>query len=226
MTVIVIPIYNEVTQLDFTAPHQFLTMVPDVQVIVASVGGAPVTSTGLTFDKLANLEAVERCDVLCVPGGLGCVDAMEDERYMGAVRRLAAKATYQTSVCSGSLILGAAGLLKDRRAASHWAWRDLLSSFGAIPDLGRVVRDGNIITGGGVTAGADFALTLISELRGEDAAQCVQLALEYSPAPPFDAGDADTAPAHIRYMVMAQLGDLMGNARQRVEAIASQSPRA
>jgi len=225
MTTVVIPVYNEVTQLDFTAPHQFLTMIPDITVIVASIGGAPVTSHGLKFDQLADLKAIERCDVLCVPGGLGCLDAMEDDRFMSGVRRLASTATYLTSVCSGSLILGAAGLLKGRRAASHWAWLDRLPTFGAVPEKARVVRDGNIITGGGVTAGADFALTLIAELRGEDAAQCVQLALEYCPAPPFDAGNADTAPTHIRYATIAQMGELMGDARQRLEAIAARRVR-
>jgi cyclohexyl-isocyanide hydratase len=223
MTVVVIPVYNEVTQLDFTAPHQFLTMIPDIKVVVASIGGKPVTSHGLSFDKLSDLEAIDSCDVICVPGGLGCIDAMEDTRFMAGVRRLADKATYVTSVCSGSLILGAAGLLKGRRAASHWAWLDLLPTFGAIPEKARVVRDENVITGGGVTAGADFALTLISELRGQDAAQCVQLALEYSPAPPFDAGNADTAPTHIRYAVMEQISALMGDTRQRVESFATRT---
>jgi transcriptional regulator GlxA family with amidase domain len=219
MTTVVIPVYNEV-HLDFTAPHQFLTMIPDITVIVASIGGAPVTSHGLSFDKLADLEKIERCDVLCVPGGMGCVEAMEDERFLSAVRRLGSTAKYQTSVCSGSLILGAAGVLKGRRAASHWAWRETLSSFGAIPDSSRVVRDGNIITGGGVTAGADFALELISELRGKDAAQSVQLALEYAPAPPFNAGLPETAPPHVRDGVKAQMDALLGDGRRRVEAIA------
>jgi cyclohexyl-isocyanide hydratase len=223
MTTVVIPIYSEVTQLDFTAPHQFLSMVPDIKVIVASVGGRPVTATGLTFDGLADLDTIDECDVLCVPGGLGCVDAMNDERYMAAVRRLAKTAQYQTSVCSGSLILGAAGLLQGKRAASHWAWLDLLPIFGATPEKARVVRDGNIITGGGVTAGADFALTLISELRDEDTAQCVQLALEYAPAPPFAAGNADTAPTHIRYMTISQMGEMMGDTRQRLTDIAQRS---
>ena len=223
MTVVVIPVYDEVTQLDFTAPYQFLTMIPDITVVVASIGGTPVTSSGLSFGKLADLEAIERCEVICVPGGLGCIDAMEDSRFQSAVRRLADTATYVTSVCSGSLILGAAGLLKGRRAASHWAWFDLLPAFGAIPEKARVVRDENIITGGGVTAGADFALTLISELRGADAAQCVQLALEYAPAPPFNAGNADTAPTHIHYMVIGQLAELMKDTRQRIESIASRT---
>jgi hypothetical protein len=126
-------------------------------------------------------------DVLCIPGGLGCIPAIENERFLSAIRRIADKARYVTSVCTGSLILGAAGLLHGRRAACHWAWRDMLTAFGATPDDGRVVRDGNIITGGGVTAGVDFALLLIAELWGTDAAQSVQLLLEYAPAPPFDA---------------------------------------
>jgi len=154
---------------------------------------------------------------------LGCIDVMEDAPFMSAIRRLAKRATYITSVCSGSLILGAAGLLKGRRAGSHWAWRSLLPEFGAIPDSERVVRDGNIITGGGVTAGADFALTLIAELRGEDAAQCVQLALEYCPEPPFNAGNPDYAPTHIRWTVIAQLDALLGNTHQRVKKVARQS---
>ncbi|WP_342628004.1 DJ-1/PfpI family protein [Nguyenibacter vanlangensis] len=220
MTTVVIPVYDEVTQLDFTAPHQFLTLVPDITVIVASIGGAPVKTGGLVFDQLADLDTIEQCDVLLVPGGLGCINAMENPQYLSAVQRLAKTATYITSVCSGSIILGAAGLLTGRRAASHWAWLDLLRAFGAVPEKARVVRDGNLITGGGVTAGADFALTLISELRDEDTAQCVQLALEYDPQPPFDAGNADTAPTHIRYMTIDQMGKLMGDARQRVEAFA------
>jgi len=224
MTTVVIPVYNEVTQLDFTAPHQFLSMAPDVKVIVASVGGAPVSSQGLFFDKLADLASIEGCDVVCVPGGLGCIAAMEDEQFLSAVKRLAGTAKYVTSVCSGSLILGAAGLLKGRRAACHWAWRDMLTAFGAIPDSSRVVRDGDIITGGGVTAGVDFALTLISELRGPDVAQCVQLGLEYAPAPPFNAGRPDVAPDHIRNAVTAQMESLLGDGRERVKALASQMP--
>lgn len=221
MTTVVIPIYNDVTQLDFTAPHQFLSMVPDIKVEVASLRGAPITAQGLSFDKLASLESIDRCDVLCIPGGLGCIDAMEDQEFLSEIKRLAETAKYVTSVCSGSLILGAAGFLKGRRAACHWAWRSMLSEFGAIPDSSRVVRDGDIITGGGVTAGADFALTLISELRGVEAAQAVQLILEYAPAPPFDAGRPETAPESICGSVAAQMEALLGDGRKRVAALAS-----
>jgi cyclohexyl-isocyanide hydratase len=220
MTTIVFPIYDEVTQLDFTIPHQFLTMIPDIKVIVASVGGADVAAQGLVFSNLANLDLIEECDVLCTPGGLGCVDAIENERYMTSVRRLAGKAKYLTSVCSGSLVLAAAGVLKGHRAACHWAWRDMLSDFGVVPDAGRIVRDGNIITGGGVTAGADFSLALIAELRGSDTAQAVQLALEYAPAPPFDSGRPETAPPPLRDAVMAQMNALLGDGRRRIGLVA------
>jgi cyclohexyl-isocyanide hydratase len=183
--VIVFPIYPGVTQLDFTGPHQLLARVPGVELVVASIEGAPVNAEGLIFSSLARLEEIERCDVLCVPGGRGCTDAIQNIPYITAIRRLAARASYLTSICTGSLILGAAGLLKGRRAACHWAWRDFLPLFGAIPEPGRVVRDGNILTGGGVTAGIDFALTLVAELSGPVVAQSVQLAPEYAPEPPL-----------------------------------------
>jgi cyclohexyl-isocyanide hydratase len=221
MTTIVMPIYNEVTQLDFTAPHQVFSMVPDFKIIVASADGKPITSTGLHFCELANLNEIESCDLIMVPGGLGFLDAMEDESYISAVKRLAETATYTTSVCSGSLLLGAAGLLTGRRAACHWAWSNLLSSFGAIHDPSRVVRDGNIITGGGVTAGIDFALAVVAELRGEVTAQAIQLALEYAPAPPFNSGRPDTAPPPIRDAVKAQMDGLLGKGRDRVHQFAS-----
>ena len=194
---IVFPIYPDVTQLDFTGPYQFFSRLPGVKPVVASADGKSVTADGLTFSGLAPLEQVDRCDVLCVPGGFGCTAAIEDSRYMSAVQQLAEKALYLTSVCTGSLILGAAGLLEGKRAACHWAWRDFLPLFGAIPDPGRVVRDGNIITGGGVTAGIDFALTLAAELTNPISAQSVQLGLEYAPAPPFDSGTPDRAPADV-----------------------------
>lgn len=118
---------------------------------------------------------------------------MEDRVFLSELRRLAATARYVTSVCTGSLLLAAAGLLAGKRAACHWAWRDSLCEFGVTPDAGRVVRDGNVITGGGVTAGIDMALTVMAEIAGPDHAQTVQLALEYAPAPPFDSGRPESA---------------------------------
>jgi transcriptional regulator GlxA family with amidase domain len=141
---------------------------------------------------------------------------MEDKLYMSAIRGLAAGARYITSVCTGSLILGAAGLLDGKRAACHWAWTDMLPLFGAIPEAGRVVRDGNIITGGGVTAGIDFALVVMTELVGEEAAQAVQLLLEYEPAPPFRAGRPELAPAAVLELVRARTASVMPARRAAV----------
>ncbi len=217
---ILMPIYDGVTQLDFTGPHQFLVRVPDATIIVASMEAKPVNSHGLVFSELADLRHVTRCDVLCVPGGAGFTQALEEDVFLAEIRRLGATATYLTSVCTGSLILGAAGFLVDRRAACHWAWRNMLPLFGAIPDEGRVVRDGNIISGGGVTAGIDFALTLIAELRGDEVAQAIQLGLEYAPAPPFEAGRPDLAPTSILTAVTKQMEAALATNRQRVARVA------
>ena len=206
---IVIPLYPDVTHLDFTGPHQVLSRTPGAEVIVASMGGADVACEGLVFTGLADLAKIEGCDVICVPGGLGTTDAMLDEAFMREIRRLGAGAKYLTSVCTGSLILAAAGFLKGKRAACHWAWRDLLEPFGAIVDERRVARDGNIITGGGVTAGIDFAFVMLAELAGEDYAKAVQLSLEYAPDPPFHAGRPELAPPEILAQVKARLGVMM-----------------
>lgn len=196
--VIVFALFPGATQLDFTAPHQVFSLLPRAEVIVASVAGGTLDSSGLTFAGLRRLADIVSCDVVCVPGGYGATDiAAQDEDFLRELRRLAATARYVTSVCRGSLTLAAAGLLRGKRAASHWAWRDQLARFGAIPDPGRVVRDGNIVTGGGVTAGIDFALTLIAEIAGPEMAQAIQLQIEYAPAPPFDAGRPETAPPAI-----------------------------
>ncbi|HKX77671.1 MAG TPA: DJ-1/PfpI family protein [Novosphingobium sp.] len=216
---IVIPLYDGVTELDFTGPYQFLVKAPDMDVVVASMSGRPVNADGLTFANLADLQAIEACDVLCVPGG-SCHLAMEDEDFLRTIRRLAASAAYLTSVCNGSLILAAAGLLVGKRAACHWSWREMLSLFGAIPDDARVVHDGNVMTGGGVTAGIDFALALIAELRGEEVAQSIQLNLEYAPDPPFNAGRPEIAPAEIFAAVAAQRAPMMAANRVRVERVA------
>lgn len=202
---IVIPLYPGVTHLDFTAPHQVLARVPGAKVVVASLGGRNIEADGLTFSCLADLAQVERCDVLCVPGGFGTTDAMLDEAFMGEIRRLAAGATYLTSVCTGSLILAATGLIRGRRAACHWAWRDLLTPFGVTVDESRVARDGNLITGGGVTAGLDFAFVLAAELVGEDVAKAIQLGLEYAPSPPFESGRPEIAPPEVLARVKAMM---------------------
>jgi putative intracellular protease/amidase len=214
---ILFPLYPGVTQLDFTGPYQFFVRLPDVKPIVASVEGKSVDLEGLIFSGLVPLERIERCDVLCVPGGRGCTEAIRDPRYLSAIRSLAETARYITSVCTGSLILGAAGLLEGKRAACHWAWREFLPLFGAIPDSRRVVRDGNIITGGGVTAGIDFALTVAAELTDPLTAQSLQLALEYTPAPPFDSGTPDHASAEVLARVRSLNVKAAGERRAALE---------
>jgi transcriptional regulator GlxA family with amidase domain len=191
---VVFALYPDITQLDFTGPYEVLIRVPAARCILASVaGGTLETHGGLTFAGLRRLQDVESCALLCVPGGFGTVQALEERRYLAELRRLAASARYVTSVCTGSLLLAAAGLLTGKRAACHWAWRDSLAAFGAIPDPARVVRDGNVFTGGGVTAGIDLALTVLAEIAGADYAQAVQLGMEYAPLPPFDCGRPELA---------------------------------
>jgi len=194
---IVFAIYPGMTHLDFTGPHQFLSRAPNSKVTVASAKGGDVAADGLTFAGTIRLADIESCDLICVPGGVVATQVAQDLEFIEPLRRLALGARYITSVCTGSLILGAAGLLQGKRAACHWAWRDLLPLFGAIVDEGRVVRDGNIITGGGVTAGIDFALVVLEEIAGREVAQTIQLGLEYAPAPPFEAGRPELAPPEV-----------------------------
>jgi cyclohexyl-isocyanide hydratase len=200
--VIVEALFPGLTQLDFTGPHTVFSRLPIVEVIVASAAGGLVPSDGgLVFAGTRKLAEIDRCDLLFVPGGASATDAALDQEFITEIRRLARGATYHTSVCTGSLILGAAGLLTGKRAACHWAWRHMLPLFGAIPDERRVVRDGNIITGGGVTAGIDFALAIAAEIAGDTVAQAIQLTIEYAPAPPFDSGTPETAPPEILAIV-------------------------
>ena len=211
---IVFPLYPNVTHLDFTGPHQVLSRAPDSEVVVASMGGVDVAAEGLVFTNLSDLAAIDRCDLICVPGGLGATEAMLDEAFMAQIRRLGSGARYLTSVCTGSLILAAAGFLTGKRAACHWAWRELLEPFGAIIDTARVVRDGDIITGGGVTAGLDFAFTVLAEIAGDDHAQAVQLGLEYAPRPPFNAGRPELAPPGVLEAYNRRMAPLMAGRRE------------
>jgi cyclohexyl-isocyanide hydratase len=212
---IVFVLYPGVTHLDFTGPHQVLSRAPNSEVVVASLGGQDIEAEGLTFTKLADLAKVDRCDVICVPGGFGTTAAMLDEAFMAQVRRLGAGAKYVTSVCTGSLILGAAGFLKGKRAACHWAWRSMLEPFGATVGEERVVRDGNTITGGGVTAGIDFGFVMLEELAGRDYAEAVQLGLEYAPDPPFHSGRPELARPEVLAQVKARMA---AAADERAEA--------
>lgn len=191
-------LFPQVQQLDLTGPYEVFASLPGTTMHLPARTLDPVrTATGLILVPTTTLDDCPALDVLCVPGGIGVNALLGDETVLGFVRRQAAGARFVTSVCTGALVLGAAGLLRGRRATTHWASHDLLAAFGAIPVHGRVVRDGNLLTGGGVTAGIDFALTLVAELAGREAAETIQLNLEYAPAPPFAAGSPDTAPAAI-----------------------------
>lgn len=193
---IVFVLFPNLTQLDFTGPLQVLSRIPDAKVHLAAKTTAPVPSdTVLSINPTCAFDDCPPADVLVVPGGFGVDGAMNDKALMAFVRREGARANYVTSVCTGAFILGAAGLLQGKRATTHWAYHADLERVGAIPVKRRVVRDGNILTGGGVTAGVDFALTLAAEIAGEEVARAIQLSLEYDPAPPFDGGSPEKASA-------------------------------
>ena len=190
-------VFPEVQQLDLSGPYEMFSVldVPKQVHLVWKTREVVTSTTGLTFSPTRTLDDCPTLDVLCVPGGIGVNALLDDPEVLAFIRRQAETLTFLTSVCTGSLVLGAAGLLQGKRATSHWSAVDLLSRFGAIPTAGRVVRDGSLITAGGVTAGIDFALTVIAELLGREAAEACQLQLEYAPAPPFDAGSPETAPS-------------------------------
>ena len=188
-------VFPRVQQLDLTGPYEVFASLPGAEVHLVWKTTDPITSaTGLVLTPTTSFADCPPLDVLCVPGGAGVNALVRDPAVLDFIRERAAGARYVTSVCTGALVLGAAGLLRGKRATTHWTSHDLLARFGAIPTRGRVVRDGALVTGGGVTAGIDFALTLAAELVGREAAEAVQLTLEYAPAPPFDAGTPETAP--------------------------------
>jgi len=195
-------LFPDVMQLDLTAPHEVFSACPGCEVLTVAASLEPVrASSGLRLLPDVTLATCPPLDVLCVPGGAGTTGVLDDEAMLAFVAMRATEAKTVMSVCTGSLVLGAAGLLGGRRAACHWMSRDFLSAFGAIPDPARVVRDGTIISGGGVTAGLDAALVLVAELFGEEMARRVQLALEYAPDPPFSAGRPESAGPALEAMV-------------------------
>lgn len=187
-------LFPHVTQLDLTGPAQVLSRVPGAQVHLAWKTLEPViTDVGFSIQPTTTFDECPQLDVLCVPGGFGITDQLTDGTTLCFLQRQGAGARYVTSVCNGSLVLGAAGLLVGYQSACHWMWRKYLPRFGAIPVNARIVRDRNRISGGGVTAGIDFALQLAAELAGEEIARTLQLAFEYDPQPPFDCGSPEKA---------------------------------
>jgi cyclohexyl-isocyanide hydratase len=197
---IVFVLFDNVTQLDFAGPVQFLSRIPGAQVFVASKDGKAVTTdSGFSILPGTSFAACPQADIICVPGGHGVREAVADTAIVDFVRQQAIEAKWITSVCTGAFILGAAGLLQGKKATCHWAYTHLLPLVGATHEKARVVRDGNLVTAGGVTSGIDFALELIAIISGEDVARTIQLALEYDPAPPFVGGTPDSAPEQILF---------------------------
>ena len=192
-------LFPRVAQLDLTGPVEVFSRLPDAVSHLVWHRVEPVrTESGFSILPTVSFEDAPQADVLMVPGGPGAFEIMDDPGVLDFVKRQAAGARFVTSVCTGSFVLGAAGLLSGRRATTHWASHPMLEILGAVPEQARVVRDGDLITGGGVTSGIDFALTLAADLYGADVARSVQLAMEYEPEPPFDAGspgakDVDSA---------------------------------
>jgi cyclohexyl-isocyanide hydratase len=182
------------TQLDVTGPAEVLSRIPGAKIHLIWKDMKPVQAdAGFSINPTTTLESCPKLDVICISGGLGVVALLQDEEILSFVREQSETARYVTSVCTGSLLLGAAGLLEGYKAACHWAFRDMLNDFGAEPVADRIVQDRNRISGGGVTAGIDFGFRLAAELAGEDIARAIQLFMEYDPQPPFDSGTPEKA---------------------------------
>ena len=214
--------FPAMTQLDLTGPLQVFANLPGATVHVVSKTLDPIHAHGgLTLVPDTLLTACPALDVVCVPGGSGVMDLMDDEVVLSFLRTQAATARFVGSICTGSLVLGAAGLLRGKRATTHWAWTDLLTPLGAILTKGRVVRDGKFMTGGGVTAGIDFALTMVAELAGQEVAETIQLGIEYAPAPPFNAGSPDTARPELVEAARARMAGLRVQREDRVAKVAA-----
>ena len=206
-------VFPKITQLDMTGPHEVFARMPDREIHLVWKSLEPITEAGgMRLLPTTTYADCPQLDLICVPGGPGMNPLLNDEETLAFVRRQAEGARYITAVCTGALVLGAAGLLKGKRATTHWTALPMLQAFGATPVDARTVTDGNVITGGGVTAGIDFALRIAADLLGEDAAKTIQLSIEYNPQPPFNAGSP------------AGAGDAIV-ARQRAAAAKAQAER-
>jgi len=210
-------IFPRLTQLDMTGPYEVLARLPNTKVDLVAASLDPVTTDrGMQIVPTVTYDTCPPLDVIMVPGGPGQQDLMEDEAVLSFLRKQAVSAKFVTSVCTGSLVLAAAGLLKGKRATCHWAAIEHLKALGAIPVSERVVVDGNIVTGAGVASGIDFALSLAAILDGEAVAREIQLQIEYDPAPPFDGGSPKTALPETLAALKAKLAKL--NEERRVVA--------
>lgn len=214
-------VFPNVTQLDLTGPAQVLSRLGNTTLNLVWKDKKPVpTDAGFPLLPTATFDEVQKADIVCVPGGLGTLDIMQDQSVLSWLNTVAEKAQWVTSVCTGSLVLGAAGLLKGYRSGCHWASIDQLEYFGAIPVRERIVEDRNRFSGGGVTSGIDFALALTARIRGEDHAKFVQLSIEYDPNPPFDAGSPDKVPPHILDRYYKMIDAAVPDRAAKVKAIA------
>lgn len=211
-------VFPNMTQLDLTGPYEVLSRLPGAETLLIWRNLEPVrTEHGLTILPMASFSSCPRLDLVLVPGGGGINPLLEDGEVLAFLRRVAAEARWVVGVCTGSLVLGAAGLLRGRRATSHWMSRDLLRQFGAEPVAARVVADGNLVTGGGVTAGIDVALSVAATIAGRPAAEAIQLAIEYDPDPPFSAGSPEQVDPAVLADVLARAA---GRQRDRAERVA------
>ncbi len=226
MTTFAMLLLPQMTQLDFTGPYEVFARSPGARVELVWKTWAPVRSEyGLTITPTATFRSLQRADVLFVPGGRGVNDLLTDDETLEWLRRTAGEAQYVTSVCTGALLLGAAGLLNGRNATTHWTATSMLPAFGARPVAARTVVDGNVVTGGGVTAGIDFALRLMAQMHGEQVAQSVQLSMEYDPQPPFDAGHPDRAPAAVTAALLERIAPRQEERLAQVRAAAQRLER-
>ena len=213
-------IFPDLTQLDFTGPLQVLSRLPQSATHIVAKSAAPVPSDwgGLGLVPTHTFANCPPLDLICIPGGSeGVAGIINDRETIEFVRHKASAAKYITSVCTGAFVLGMAGFLKGRRATTHWAYTDLLPLVGATYEKARVVKDGNVITGGEVTAGIDFALSVIAEISGETTARRIQLGIEYDPSPPFDSGHPDKAPALKAELMSARYNEFNAMYRTRIE---------
>lgn len=219
-------LYPNLTQLDLTGPWEVFARMPRVNNFLIWKDLQPVMSDrGMALLPTVTFMDCPPLDVICIPGGPGQIALMSDDETLNFVRQMAAGAQWITSVCTGSLVLGAAGLLQGYRATSHWGSLDQLSLFGATPVAQRVVHDRNRITGAGVTSGIDFALAVADTLFGRDVAETIQLQMEYDPAPPFNSGSPRSATAERLAQAQAQMRDFIAQRRTASEAAAERLKR-